>query len=82
MSTATLIGTIITVVVGPLLALLIKWWLNRAAATAAADAKEAGQQKDTDADEAAKSSQTGAVNDSIAKQKAAREQWLKDHPNG
>lgn len=76
-----LIGTALTVLVGPLVAFFIKrWWDNQAADKAAA-LVAAQEQIAATANDQKVSAGTAQVNQEIAAQAAARAQWIKDHPN-
>lgn len=77
MTIATLIGTIVTALAGPLLAWWLKrWWENKAAAIEAervARLQEEVARKNSDAT----SAHAGTVNSSIDEQRKAREEWAK-----
>lgn len=80
MEYVALAGAIVTLVVGPLLAWWLKrWWQGVDAAIIAERARK--EEEEAARRNAEKVSQgAGAVNESIDKQREAREKWARENP--
>lgn len=77
--TTALLGTIITAIVGPLLAFFIKrYFENKIQEAQTEDRKKQEEQAARDENKQAADKATD-INQSIDKQAAAAEQWAKDH---
>lgn len=74
-----LIGTIITAIVGPLLAWFLKRWLDNKAAAAETEKRQKAEDDEARKNSEAKSGDTGSVNESIDKQREAREKWAREN---
>jgi nitric oxide reductase activation protein len=73
-----IVGSVITLIAGPLLAFWIKkYWDDKAAAAAAAQ-RQAEEEKKNQADNQNQSHGTSDINSSIDKQKDAADQWAKN----
>lgn len=76
----TLIGTALTVVIGPLLAWLIKRWWDNKAAQIEAEKRRKAEEEAARKNSEGQSHEAGEVNASIDAQRAAREKWAKENP--
>lgn len=73
-----IIGIAITVIVGPLLAFALKKYWDGKAAEAAAAARQANEEQNARNENKQAGDVTRDVNESIDKQKAARDEWAKN----
>lgn len=75
-----IVGSVLTLILGPLLAFWIKkYWDDKLAAAAAAKRQADEEQKNRD-DNAKQSHDTSDINQSIDKQKEAADHWFDDKP--
>lgn len=73
-----IVGSVLTLILGPLLAFWIKkYWDDKVAAAAAAQ-RQADEEKKNQADNQKQSHDTGNINTSIDKQKDASDHWFDD----
>jgi hypothetical protein len=76
----TVIGTITTAILGPLLAWFLKRWWDKKAEKAATEAREKVEVEAAQKNSEAQSGHAGQVNESIDKQREAREKWARENP--
>lgn len=75
----TVIGTITTAILGPLLAWFLKRWWDKKAEKAATEAREKAEAEAAKKNSENQSGHAGQVNESIDKQREAREKWAREN---
>lgn len=79
MTWVTLIGVIVTAIVGPLLAFFLKRWVENQIANAKAEARQKEEEQKAREEHKQAGDTARDVNTSIDAQKAARDKWAREN---